>query len=141
MQQEAAQRRGWLCGQGTFLSIFVARSTRLRGGQHIVEPFRSDLKLQVIDKLRDEADQRAEPVSFRKLRIVSCGNRINTIEQGWWSGEPFESACSLTFETLGNLDRRCANTRIENRLRSSKRRRLRSEIPEIRNWSNGASSR
>ncbi len=56
MQQEAAQRRGWLCGQGTFLSISVPELSRLRGRQHVVKPFRSDLKLQVIDKLRDESD-------------------------------------------------------------------------------------
>jgi hypothetical protein len=40
----------------TLLSIFVPELSRLRGRQHVVEPFRSDLELQVINKLRDGSD-------------------------------------------------------------------------------------
>lgn len=47
---------GMLCGLRKFLSIFVPELSRLRGRRHVVEPFRSDLDLQVIDKLRDESD-------------------------------------------------------------------------------------
>jgi hypothetical protein len=88
-----------------FLSIFVPRLSQLGSWWHIAEPFGSDLKLQAVNKLRDEADETGQPLlALRELCSVSGCNRINTMDKTCGLAGQMNAACTLALETLGNLE-------------------------------------
>jgi len=73
--------------------------------EHIIKPFRSDLKLQAVNKLCDEADKTCQPLlALGELCSVSRWNRINTMDKTYGFAGDMNAACTLALETLGNLE-------------------------------------
>src|ERR1700677_3764441 len=87
-----------------FLRIFESRLSRFGARHHIVEPFRSDLNLQAINKLRDEPDEaRQRSLALGELCLGSEWNRICAMDKARGRAGHVNAVCILTLETLGNL--------------------------------------
>ena len=113
----------------TFLRILIPEPSRLRGRQHVVEPFRSDLSLQAIDKLRDEMDETSQPtLALGKLSFISRPNSLNAMDKTEGQASHVNAACTLIFDTVSNLLKYARTLKPKVIFKCCKQLRLRDDI-------------